>query len=211
MPKIRESYIGNTTLYGLWEIKETSAELEQRIVLTPLERQMLDSFKNETRRQHWLSYRLLIRELLGMHEVDVRYKDSGKPYMNEPRGHLSVSHSGSYSAVIYSPSLRVGIDIERIHEKILRVAHKFVSEKDAAFIAPLFRMQQLVVIWAAKEALYKLIGDTGVDFREHLTVQPFSYAEQGILKAQSTVKGKQESFEMNYEQIDDYIMVYVTA
>jgi phosphopantetheinyl transferase len=210
MPRLREEHIDNNSLLGLWEISESAEELERMIRLNHTEQLMLDSFRNDTRRKHWLSYRLLIRELLGTHDVEVSYTESGKPFITQPQGHISVSHSGIYSAVIFSKTRRVGIDVEKIQDRIERVRHKFLSPAEMEMLQADTRIPQLVTLWAAKESLYKLCGELEVEFNEHLRVEPFEYLGKGILSASVLLKNTQADFKLQYECIGEYILVWVT-
>jgi 4'-phosphopantetheinyl transferase len=211
MPQLLEKQINAHCTLGLWEISESCEELEAMIRLNDNEKEIFSGFRNETRRKHWLSYRLLIRQMLGSHDVDVRYQKSGKPFMAAPDGHISVTHSGCFSSVIYSRKVRVGIDIEKVHEKIVRVSHKFLSDAELTAIVQSSVHQQLVTMWAAKEALYKLYGRSSVDFREQLYIEPFKPAVKGTLTGHVLVKDKDECFRLHYEKVADYMLVWVVG
>jgi phosphopantetheinyl transferase len=180
------------------------------ITLLPDEQELYAVFRNDTRRRHWLSYRLLIRQLLGRNEIEVHYLPSGKPCIREPQGHISVSHSGAYSAVIFSRTHRVGIDIERIQDRIEKVAHKFLSPEEMQALGDTYRTEKLVTLWAAKEALYKLLGHPGLEFNEDMITDAFEWQGRGSLKAEVKKPGMQGHFGLQYEQVDDYVLVWLT-
>jgi 4'-phosphopantetheinyl transferase len=209
MPQIREERINDRTLIGIWEISESSRELEELIKPDLHEQELLSTFRNETRRQHWLSYRILIRQMLKEKGGSVQYHDSGKPYIVNPEGHISVTHSGPYSAVIYSEESAVGIDIERIHPRIEKVAHKFLSDNELENIKSEKRIQHMVTLWAAKEALYKLRGLLEVDFREHMYIGPFVPDQKGTFNGYTIYKQTKTEYLLHYFLIADYILVWV--
>ncbi len=209
MPQIREKYFGNDSVLGLWMISEGSEELAGRIRLSDHELEVLAGFKNETRRRQWLSYRLLIRQMLGSHDIDVRYRKSGKPFMADPAGHISVTHSGDYSAVIYSRESRVGIDIERIQQKIERVTEKFLSCDEINALTDTANHQELVTLWAAKESLYKLAGRRNIDFIRDLYIEPFVPADQGTLQGAIRMGTQVQRVRLSFEKISDYMLVWV--
>jgi 4'-phosphopantetheinyl transferase len=209
MPQIREERINDHTLLGIWEISESSKELEELIRPDLHEQELFSTFRNETRRQHWLSYRVLIRQMLNEKAGLVRYYDSGKPYLVNPEGHISVTHSGPYSAVIYSEESAVGIDIERVQERIEKVAYKFLSEDELSQTDQDKRLQHLVTLWAAKEAIYKLRGLTEIDFAEHMHIEPFIPAQSGTFKGYALHKQIKTEYLLHYFLIGDYVLVWV--
>jgi 4'-phosphopantetheinyl transferase len=209
MPQIKEVRIDNDSLWGLWQISENSQELEKTVSLNLHEAELLSGLRNETRRLHWLSYRILIRKLIGNNDVNILYFDSGKPYITKPSGHISVTHSGAFSAVIYSSKSPVGIDIERIQDRIDRVSHKFLSEKELQNLCEKKRTQHLVTLWAAKEALYKLWGKTEVDFRENLYIEPFHPDMQGEFKGFILDNKFKNEYTLHYSLVEDYVLVWV--
>ncbi len=211
MPVHTLETIGNSGICGVWEITESAEILKQMICLNPREEEVYASFRNELRRAHWLSYRLLIREMLGTREVELEYTDAGKPLMHSPAGFVSVSHSGGFSAVLYSPCCRVGIDVERVQERIEKVSHKFLSDEELSAISGDHRLQDLVTRWAAKEALYKLYGSEVADFREHLHIFPFAPQGEGCLDAAVRLPGREERFTLSYRRIDGYMLVWLLS
>jgi 4'-phosphopantetheinyl transferase len=209
MPLIMEQRINDTTILGIWHIVEESATLEMLLDPGQDERTALGELKNELRRQHWLSYRVLIRQLLGTKDVDIKYDVSGKPFILNPEGHISVTHSGPYSAVIYSTGSRVGIDIERIHDRIEKVSHKYLSYIEREKISDEKRVQHLVTLWAAKEAIYKLQGNTGVDFSEHIHIEAFTPCDNGSIKCTLKQDSSKTEFVLHYMNVGQYVLVWV--
>jgi 4'-phosphopantetheinyl transferase len=208
MPLITKERFSDGTEIGIWEITEDSTVLESMAVLSDEEKALLASFRNETRRTHWLSYRLTIGHLLGHGKAIVSYLGNGKPLVTNLPGHISVTHSGSFSAVIYNPNLRVGIDIERIKPRIESVAQRFLSEEELSNIQEPQRMEHLVSLWAAKEALFKLWGKEEVDFRAHLYVEPFVPAATHTAIGHIKHLGDQQCFTLHFSRISDYVLVW---
>jgi len=209
MPLIREEKVNGKTIWGIWLINESSNRLEAMLEPDKNEMQFLSAFKNETRRQHWLSYRILIRQLLKENTVEIKYHESGKPYIVNPSGHISVTHSGPYSAVIYSEDSAVGIDIERIHERIEKVTQRFLSDAELEQINDEKRIQHLVTLWAAKEAIFKLRGINDLDFRDNLYIDSFVPKESGEFTCDSLYKKIKKEYVLHYLLIKDYVLVWV--
>jgi 4'-phosphopantetheinyl transferase len=210
MPLIKIEQFSDGSEIGIWEITEDSTSLESMAVLSVEEKSLLATFRNETRRRHWLSYRLIIGHMLGHGKASVHYLESGKPFIKNLEGHISVTHSGSYSAVIYNAKCRVGIDVEQIKPRIENVAGRFLCEKELKVIAPKQRLEHLVSLWAAKEALFKLWGKEEVDFRDHLFVEAF--APQANHSAIGYVRhnGSEGRFTLHFSRVSDYVLVWTS-
>jgi phosphopantetheine--protein transferase-like protein len=193
---------------GVWSITEDAAELFRNIILTEKESAIFSTFGSETRKLHWLSYRLLIEKMNGGNFI-LEYNSFGKPMMIKLEHYVSISHSGDFSAVIISNTARVGIDIEKISQRIERVAGRFLSDEELTEIHEENRLEKLCVCWAAKEAMFKLYGDEHYDFREEIRLWPFTMSTQGTLKGQLCGKNNHKSYTIHYEMIEGYILAYV--
>lgn len=147
----------------------------------------------------------LINKLLDK-DVEIKYDDKGKPYLAEDNRHISISHSHNKLAIIVNEHESTGIDIELIRDKILKIKHKFLSEfelKDAND-----DVNKLLIYWAAKETLYKIYGLKEVDFIEHLFVKPFTKHTLGTIIGTIALPNVHETFHLNYQLLDDYVLVY---
>ena len=70
------------------------------------------------------------------------------------------------------------------------------------------RLAHLHYFWCAKEALFKANGGGGLDFRRHLLVQPFPYAEQGRTQAVVAKGPAITSYQLYFENQDGYFMAF---
>lgn len=194
---------------GIWEINESVDQMYAQISLSEDEEKIFSSLKTPTRKQHWLAYRMILPYLVRDHELSaITYDEYGKPYLNNGVRHISVSHSGRYSALIASPKYTVGIDIERMEEKIRRISHKFLNESEMTENGKSLSVEQLYVIWAAKETLYKLHGKRDILFREHIYIEPFTVEEQGLIYGTIKTDYDERIFPVEYQLLDDYILAY---
>jgi 4'-phosphopantetheinyl transferase len=212
MPVYLKRNIADSSLLGVWEITETPEVLLRKIRLNKEEKDLYDGFRNDTRRMQWLSYRVLLKELITEEEYShVIYDEFGKPYLLYDSHHLSVSHSGKYSAAIVSRDFPVGIDIEITHPKIEKVVHKFLSDKEMKHIGDASRLEKLYVYWGAKESLYKLYGERNLLFQENILLQPFNFAEKGEFTGEINTGKFQKEYTIHYEKLNDYMLVYTIA
>ncbi|MBW6479661.1 MAG: 4'-phosphopantetheinyl transferase superfamily protein [Bacteroidales bacterium] len=194
---------------GIWEINESVDQMYAQINLSENEEKIFSSLKTHTRKQHWLAYRMILPYLVRKHELSaITYDEYGKPYLDNGVRHISVSHSGRYSALIASPKYTVGIDIERMEDKIKRISHKFLNESEMTENGKGLSVEQLYVIWAAKETLYKLHGKRDILFREHIYIEPFKVEEHGLIYGTIKTDYDERIFPVEYQLLDDYILAY---
>jgi phosphopantetheinyl transferase len=199
----------NDATLGVWEIKESVEELWKSVNLTEQELKYYSYLRSDTRRQHWLSYRLILPHLLKVDELTgIQYDESGKPFLNNGLKHISVTHSGRFSALIASTKKSVGIDMEQMSPKIFKVAHKFLNDCELRIVFSEYAMEGLYVIWAAKEALFKLYGKRDIQFREDIRIFPFEFLGQGTIKGEITGKDETRFYEISYQTLENYILVY---
>ena len=203
--------LNDSSIIGVWEITESVEALLSQLKLNDEEKERFDSFKNDLRKLHWLSYRNLLKELVSPEEYShVVYDECGKPYPENNLYFLSVAHSGKFSAAIVSKNKQVGIDIELIHPRIEKIISKFLTDTELNQITGSDRLEQLFVCWCAKEALYKLYGKKELDFKENMYLLPFTFSDKGVLNAIINTEEINKTFVLNFEKIEDYLMVYVT-
>ena len=213
MPLILNHIINESTFLGVWKISETSEDLRRLVDMDENDRNYFESFGNEQRKKHWLSYRLILRELLKTDKVRIIYDEYGKPGMPDFSGHFSVSHSGDFAAAIVSYETPVGIDIERIRERIERVAERFLSAEELEQVGNNNRLERLHICWGAKESLYKLYGKPEVDFQKDIMIKPFDYLciEEGACKAIMNTPEGVGLYNIFYKKLEGYMMVWAVC
>ncbi len=150
------------------------------------EEEVLQKMPRKSSRLQWMSCRLALKELIEEQAFVELKKDSfGRPYLPHLDYLISLSHSNNWAGAFVHPHKKVGFDIEEFRDKILRLEHKFVSPAEAFFLSedPKTRIQELTLIWSAKESLYKLIGNKAFDFKEHLRLQTSNLLTQSNTEA----------------------------
>jgi len=149
----------------------------------------------------------LAKHLLGDNCI-IAYDDKGKPYLSCDSRHISVTHSHDKLAIIVNEKESTGIDIELIRDKVLKIKHKFLTNEE--LLEANDDVEKLLIYWAAKETLYKIYGLKEVDFIEHLLVKPFTKHKLGSIIGEIHLPNFKESFELNYQLIEDYVLVYAS-
>jgi 4'-phosphopantetheinyl transferase len=210
MPLILHHKINESTFLGAWKIDETTENMRIQLYLDENDEKYFASFGNELRKKHWLSYRLILQELLKPKNIKIIYDKYGKPGMPDFKGYFSVSHSGDYSVAIVSNEIPVGIDIERIRERIVRVAERFLSTEEPGQIGDSDKLEKLHIYWGAKESLYKLHGKPDVDLQKDIRIEPFDYLciGEGSCRARMDTTEGVGFYDIFYRKIEDYMMVW---
>jgi phosphopantetheine--protein transferase-like protein len=136
--------------------------------------------------------------------------DNGKPYLQGVPFHFSFSHCKGYAAVAVSDTDPIGIDIEIIHPRILKVADKFLNNTEKGLIADLSasdQLKQMAFFWAAKEAMYKQHEQLGIDFAKDFNVLSLTNDERAVVAAQISHKGIVKLVNLDYHFGEDYVCV----
>jgi phosphopantetheine--protein transferase-like protein len=189
---------------AIWAIREPLSFFEEGMQL-PI------PIQNEERRIQHLAVRLLFK--LMMPEIDLAdliLADNGKPYLKGVPFHFSFSHCKGYAACAVCDNKPIGIDIEIIHPRILKVAHKFLNDKEKDLLAGLTEeatLQQLAFFWAAKEAMYKQHEQLGIDFSRDFYIPTLTTNKQGNMPAFVLHKEANKEVILDYHFGDDYVSV----
>ena len=167
---------------GVWEIAEPLESLALSAKLSDKETIIFKAIRNENRAKQWLVSRIVLNEISEKAKLSIVYEKSGRPLIDDGLHHISISHTSKFVAVILSRYLKVGIDIEGIHPRILKIRPKFVSPDEDLFLGNEEDLQEkLILIWSAKEALFKMDGRGNMDFRKNISIKPFSLQEKGSI------------------------------
>ncbi len=201
------------TEFALWKIEEDAEELYAQLQLNEDEKAFVEQLRHGKRHLHWLGTRVLLRTMLHTDEyIDCKIDAHGKPYLVNLPYHISLSHSFNYAAVMISKSVAVGIDIEQIQQKVVRIAPRFLNPAELkSAIGDEQKVNALYACWCAKEAVYKCHGQKNVSFADNISLRPFKYRPEGIIKAQLNKDGLVLGYTVHYMHFEDYMVGYVKA
>lgn len=177
MPIVRRWRVFDDCQIALWQITETTDELQQNLTASPEEWAEYATIAHLQKQRQWLAGRQTVQALMRSNSLTYSglFKDEfGKPHLRAANAQLSVTHTSQYVAVATHPTLPLGIDIERVAEKMRRIAHKFLSEKETQHANG--QLDRLATYWCSKEALYKLHGVRKIRFREDIPIDDFGDA-----------------------------------
>lgn len=145
--------------------------------------------------------------LAGYEDKHLFYNEFGKPFLADGT-HISISHSHNFTGIILSKSKKVGIDIERHREKILRIAHKFTPLHEYRTIANVDALVlKLTQVWCAKEALYKIFAQPGLSFLNHIVVNDFRLGEEETT-AEIHYNGSKTQYQVNFDEFEGFSCAY---
>jgi len=193
----------NTSIY-IWKIEESFNILLNDLKLTNYSLGRLNAMKSELHQCGFLSVRHLLKTA-GYNDEDLFYNGNGKPHLKDGK-HISISHSYNFSAIIIS-NKEVGIDIEKNREKIKIIQNKFVNFERGFIHKNDDLIQQLTVIWGAKESLYKIYPFGGLTFKNDIDIYSFKIADK---KTTGTIKFKDwnKKYIIHFQQLEDFTLVY---
>lgn len=125
-----------------------------------------DGIASPSRRLEKAVSLLLVRQLFGA-DTEICHYPSGRPYlvgMGVPDGlQFSLSHCREHVLVGYSREYPLGVDAEVIGPRVVRVAERVFSENELIHTGS--NQELCTLAWTAKEAVFKLIPEHGIDFR----------------------------------------------
>ncbi len=196
----------------IWEITETEDQLRDLCHPIPNdEYEELLLLRSETRRKEKLAVRALLNEIFP-EKVYLSHHDNGQPFIPNNLVQISISHTQRFVAIITHPEEDVGIDIECVRRDFSAVEKKALSEDEIEDLSDKNHNLQLAIYWCAKEAIFKRMAQSGVDFAEQIELDRFRPRGAGELEAVFIHKdGEEEEFDLEYEMIDDHVMVWLVG
>ena len=192
---------------ALWDIAETEEQLMSLLGNDAVVAEALIPFTSTKRRREYLASRCALNELVGS-EQHVCYHPNGAPYLANNPLNISISHTGHYALVAIHPTDKVGIDIERIGDKVGRVRHKFLSREELGAVDARSEKIHLTILWAAKEAMYKVMGVETVEFTEQIRIEPFTPYMDGEIIAHETASANKKDYKLQYKVYPEFVIVH---
>lgn len=206
MPLYKTITVSKNVQAYVWKVTENEETLSKDIVLTSHCQNRFDGMKSQMHRKAFLSIRHLMA-LAGYEDKHLFYNEFGKPFLVDGT-HISISHSHNFTGIILSKSKKVGIDIERHREKILRIAHKFTPLHEYRTIANVDALVlKLTQVWCAKEALYKIFAQPGLSFLNHIVVNDFRLGEEETT-AEIHYNGSKTQYQVNFDEFEGFSCAY---
>ncbi|MEX1191703.1 MAG: 4'-phosphopantetheinyl transferase superfamily protein [Brumimicrobium sp.] len=135
--------------------------------LLPKEHLRLPQYGHPLRRREFIATRVLRTMVFG--NEPILYSPIGAPYIEE-EGFISISHAHQVVGLAFCKSFPIGLDLEPIRPKVLRVTSKFLSPEEQSKLNT-SDVLEMIKVWSGKEALYKLAGRKGIIFSKELLLE----------------------------------------
>ncbi len=197
---------------GLWHVVEDEAFFLERLTLYSRELKRVDGISHPQKRLEWLSSRLCLKELLKInHQVESLNEHNGKPFLSDNSHRISYTHSANYAAAIASSTREVAIDIEALSRKRNYATKRlFMNEAEKVHFEGDFDHNLFLLVWSAKESLFKIVGQRGVSLRQHIAVDldNFQLAENGTLLGTVKKDNLEKQFTVYYAIRPDFVLTY---
>ena len=161
----------------------------------------LIKIKSLQRKNEFIGIRQLRNQLIP--NKPILYNSNGKPFVDKCENHISVSHS-SKSICLAISKFPLGIDIEGIDERVLRIKPKYVNIEDKKHYR-YNSVEDLTILWTIKECLYKLYDIKGLSFKND--IRALSRNNNDHYFAVHTKNGIQKH-RLIHEKIDNEILTY---
>jgi len=181
MPLILHENIENGEI-GLWKISE---EIEELHLLAKLSDPDIITYSGITaphRKKEWLATRALLNELICEPHL-IKYHTDGRPYLWGSLSNISISHSTGYIAILLHKTSLPGIDIELLNRMVGRVASRFLSPDELAVCNDKAELanHRMLVHWCAKEAIYKMVPFSDIEFASDIRILMSDNAKDSCL------------------------------
>ena len=160
----------NGAIISVWEITEREEELLSLSSVPSDELEELALIKNAKRRKERLAVRALLNEVFDG-KVYLGHHDNGRPFLQNSLIEISISHTERFVAILTHPEESVGIDIESLERDFSAVEKKALSEDEIEFLSEKNRDLHLAICWSAKEAIYKRMSLSGVDYSKQILLK----------------------------------------
>ena len=132
---------------------------------------------NSKRQLQTALYKHLVAKYYNVPVEMVVKSQYNKPYIKGHNCYISVSHTENLIAIICSEKQVVGIDIEKISERVLKIAHKFTNREEEKLIDKNDPMISTMVLWCSKEAMYKIYEKRALSFTDNIRLLDYQYNE----------------------------------
>lgn len=179
----------------LWHATESTQELISRAQLSDKQRFMLSEVNFDLRKNLWLAARVVAREIFN---DTIAYTPDGAPFLVQTQQHISISHTADMLA-FYSAATPCGVDIEHRDRDASGVARRFANQFEIETVKQTYPHNAELLIWCAKEVLYKMTQVPGAEFANDFKVVGATDSELRCLAFATPVT-------IQYRLYEDYLI-----
>ncbi|MBK6264721.1 4'-phosphopantetheinyl transferase superfamily protein [Marivirga sp. S37H4] len=210
MPLINITEVNENIHLAVWKIVEDLDSLEKKVRLSAGDKIIYKEIHHAGKALEFLAGRMLCFQ--AFHDLQKTYQPIyrnvfGKPEMPDSNYSLSLSHTADYVVVIIGNGIDVGIDIEKPHEKMRKVAPRILTQEEMMFCND--QLLHFSKMWSAKEVLYKLYMKREIDFREHLFLKPVD-ENWSEMKGEIIKDGYRKECLLKFINLQEYFICFNT-
>lgn len=210
MPFHSSIIINATTTAYFWNNLEDYDELIEQIPLKEKSLNRLNNMQSLAHKKGFLGVRMLLQHI-GFNDFDLEYDSSGKPHLKPKKfktniKHISISHSHEFSSICVSTDAIIGVDLEKVKEKVLRIAPRFMDISHLEHLSNEDKMKKATVVWGVKEAIFKIKNEVGISFPDHINEDSFTLEDKSGI-AHLNFNEIHESFAFQFYEIESFIFV----
>jgi hypothetical protein len=202
VPLYYQQDINENTRLAIWEIAEEPAFFLEKVSLR------YPVVHPQKQLQHLAAGYLLPYLYPDFPYQEVVYPEQGRPYVPGDKYFFSLTHSGGMAAAMVSASGAVGIDLEKITDRVHRIRHKFLSVEEWEWVqgrGEEVQRELLTLLWTVKEAVYKWRNRPGTVFSQDILVSPILLSNAGTID----VMVADEPLVVFYRRVGEYYISYV--
>jgi 4'-phosphopantetheinyl transferase len=174
MPLVHSEIIADACMLMVWELTETEETLQKKLPEHAKTEELL-TISHPQKKREWMAGRMVISLLTERSGLVFRglWKDEhGKPFLIDCPHFISLTHTQEYIGAAIHPYSPIGIDMEKKHEKLIRTAGKYLTDPERERAGN--QVQDLCIMWCAKEAIFKLNGRKKVSFKDDILIHPLA-------------------------------------
>ena len=202
MPLILKETYGQAQ-FSCWEIVEDLPFFEKNI-----------SYRSDAthlqRKIEQMSARMALCQLDPYFPFEKVLKQPGKkPRLDAGIPDFSLTHTRKFAAAILSSTASVGIDIEKIDPRVLKVESRFLGHEEYKLLPQHLeqRISWLTLFWSIKETVFKCFGQSAVDFSSDILVN--SIDEKDAKARIRFLPFGIDEHEVYFKQIGDHWLSYM--
>lgn len=190
--------------YRIARIDKTAEEYEALLVHKEYYAEKVANLKPESRRRlEVLAVRCLLKDMMG-DEQKIVYNENGAPSFSSGTQYLSISHTDGFVAAVIGEK-PVGIDIERRGRRVEKVVSKFMQDSEIALAETIDKLLAMHLIWSAKEAAFKVLGQDYYDLQNLTCVTKIDF-ENKIMNM--NVSGK-DPLTIHFDYTEEFVLCYL--
>jgi len=207
MPLYHSLTLHNEIDLIIWKVEEEESFFYSNQWWYPKEKKWLESIHPKRRMEFLASRYILHNHLLPQKNIPLIKDEFGKLRFENGKQFLSISHSGRYSSFVIGPK-EMGLDVQMYDIKILNILNKFLSDREVLFISRIRnikeKVQTAILLWSAKEAIYKAHGKRGIQFNQQISL----YFEHGNLTGGSlSLPEETIKYDFVYNKEEEFIWI----